>query len=122
MKNEDDQTILALILAVVGVSLLLPCLILKSVKEDPSFFEGLGVRDTAKTAGFLLVVAGILSLLLWVFPPLGEWTLFRLYHFKFRSGILISWAVSNLVLGSITYGTIPYWRRWLNKNCSGQIY
>jgi hypothetical protein len=109
-SSDGEDWIFALVIGGIALTFALPILIVKAVEINPSFYQMSRIRDFIKKACVGLSVALALSAVLLVFPSIGHWTLFYLGKIRVQSGLIISWIISNLVLGSIAYMSIPIWR------------
>jgi hypothetical protein len=104
-------------LVLVGAVLLAaaPFLLWKAVEVTPSHYQTLQLKDLLKGALTGFGVALSLSLGLWVFPAFGKSPLLQLGHFRLELGMILSWFILNLFLGSFAYLTLPFWRGWVRS-------
>ena len=110
-----EEWVFSLVIAGAVLLVAVPFLFWKAVEVNPSHYQTLRMKDLLKGAIIGLGVASALSLGFLMFPALGKWSLFQLGQFKFQLGMLLSWLIANLVLGSIAYLTLPCWRGFVRS-------
>lgn len=110
-----EEWVFSLVIAGIVLLVAVPFLFWKAVESNPTYYQTLRTKDLMKGAGWGLLVASVISLSLVLFPSLGKWPLFQLGHFKFQLGIVLSWLVANLVLGSIAFLSLPFWRSFVRS-------
>lgn len=123
-KNNIDDEIAMIVLAILSIVIIAPIVIFKVVQSEPEVFQHLTIKESTKKSSVVLSFSMILGVIVYMYPELGEITLFHIGKVKFHAQAFIFWLVANLILGALTYLTIPIWKSTLNhkKNLKDQLY
>lgn len=112
--NLDDEIAMA-VLMILSIVILAPVILWKLVESEPGTFDGLTLKESAKGAG----VAFGIAVTLWVatdfYPGLGAQALFHIGKWKFHLSTLMTWLITNLILGGMAYLTLPIWKSNFSK-------